>query len=1185
MILPSKKAILSGALLLILTLALLLSGATPLLSAADRTDASLPVPGGADYSNPGSEATTELSASAFISLLCDGPVSSAEAAYVDSMLVEYPFMYGSAIPPRSVELSYEEGAVTVTIHPYSYVAVNGETVIWRPTAARLGTEALTLTPVGEDGTLRCRLVGLSESIDERLEVSYTATVAVSAAVADTYINYAWSYTDRLMSEHAAYEERLAAYEAYQTYLAAKKAYDAAQIEWEAYLVAKAKYDKLFAEYQVYEQSMADYREKQAAYEKYLSDLAAYNDRLIAWETAYAAYIAELNAYNAALPAYELYLAEITAVTDRMAALESVFVFNSRGKQMYATLMGDTVATVVGKKSELVSVGKCDPADIDRAAASTAVLQQLMTEYKGLKTLPERFAFYQSHYTEIRKNFIDLYGSLRSLYNNDIVKSTLINYEKLERFIEFLSQLYVISTGLDDSQNRAEDWVIYGRYDAAYYGEIPHTYQTELEPSQIPPDRNNSDPTGLSCPTVEVPAPTRPAPMTLQKPIPPVAVEAPLEPDPVIKPTAPPLMEEPVPPVAVADPGEKPIAPAYTALQQELMAAYRAGTLSRRPEGVARTVTLETSLQKRLVLQSVEFYDADGQTLLYTAEQETGSPIVYGGPTPTRPSTDKYTYRFVGWKDQDGNLLADLGVLDEPHKVFYASYEATLRRYTVTWRIDGVETPQSVPYGTVPRYEGTPSRASTTQYDYTFTGWQVPGEDGWGLELPPVSADVTYEAAFEARTRRYTVTWVYHAADGGSSSALWDFGTVPTPDRTPVRPEDDRYLYEFTGWDTEPAAVAGDVTYTAQYNAIPILPSTDGAEPPHTVTLAGEVYAAAVPANGLQVDRLLSLALTHDRTVALTSADGLLTLSFNQAVLTNLSAAGCTYVHISPEDTARNLTAPVRYDIRLTDAEHRAVILRYPLNLRLSGASTYTRAYDVSADAPVALPFAFAEGELTLKISRNTVLQFQNECAVTVTPCENGMLSVARPMAVTGETVSINLTFTDEYELASLRVVGDLTGREYPVGEDRTFLMPDEPVTVSAELVRPRFTVTFIVDGKVYAEALYYKGDTVILPDEPKKAGEGTRVYTFTGWTPAVTTVTGDAVYTAQFRESTQGDSHTYIPPDSRNRVYLLYIEVGLILALLIATPIVIVVTVKRRKRRRRLADKQDPDHTPPSDRE
>ena len=62
----------------------------------------------------------------------------------------------------------------------------------------------------------------------------------------------------------------------------------------------------------------------------------------------------------------------------------------------------------------------------------------------------------------------------------------------------------------------------------------------------------------------------------------------------------------------------------------------------------------------------------------------------------------------------------------------------------------------------------------------------------------------------------TVTWI---VDGVTTTQVYARGTMPSYDGTPVKTETPYYTYAFTGWDKELTAVTGDVTYTAQFQAV------------------------------------------------------------------------------------------------------------------------------------------------------------------------------------------------------------------------------------------------------------------------------------------------------------------------------------------------------------------------------
>ena len=62
-----------------------------------------------------------------------------------------------------------------------------------------------------------------------------------------------------------------------------------------------------------------------------------------------------------------------------------------------------------------------------------------------------------------------------------------------------------------------------------------------------------------------------------------------------------------------------------------------------------------------------------------------------------------------------------------------------------------------------------------------------------------------------------------------------------------------------------------------------------------------------------------------------------------------------------------------------------------------------------------------------------------------------------------------------------------------------------------------YTITWVIDGKTET-ATYKYGDTPVHAD-PVKGGNAQYSYAFTGWEPAIATVTGNATYTAQFKET------------------------------------------------------------------
>ena len=134
-------------------------------------------------------------------------------------------------------------------------------------------------------------------------------------------------------------------------------------------------------------------------------------------------------------------------------------------------------------------------------------------------------------------------------------------------------------------------------------------------------------------------------------------------------------------------------------------------------------------------------------------------------------------------------------------------------FTVTWKnADGtvLETDENVAYGTMPSYDGqTPSKPSTAQHSYTFSGWD---------KTPvAVTESVTYTATFTESVNKYKITW-----KSGSTVLKTDtveYGTVPKySGDTPTKSATAQYTYTFSGWDKTPVAATANATYTAKFTS-------------------------------------------------------------------------------------------------------------------------------------------------------------------------------------------------------------------------------------------------------------------------------------------------------------------------------------------------------------------------------
>lgn len=163
-------------------------------------------------------------------------------------------------------------------------------------------------------------------------------------------------------------------------------------------------------------------------------------------------------------------------------------------------------------------------------------------------------------------------------------------------------------------------------------------------------------------------------------------------------------------------------------------------------------------------------------------------------------------------------------------------KVTMPSHTVTWKSqDGIttlETDNNVEYNTQPSFDqADPTKADDAQYTYTFVGWATEANKETGTleaDLPPVTDDVTYYAAFSATKQTYTIRFETEA--GGTLTGTTECTGLSHGADFPAAPTTTSNVgYYFDGWYKDntkvtsfPTTVTENATYTAKwlsYNSI------------------------------------------------------------------------------------------------------------------------------------------------------------------------------------------------------------------------------------------------------------------------------------------------------------------------------------------------------------------------------
>jgi uncharacterized repeat protein (TIGR02543 family) len=203
-------------------------------------------------------------------------------------------------------------------------------------------------------------------------------------------------------------------------------------------------------------------------------------------------------------------------------------------------------------------------------------------------------------------------------------------------------------------------------------------------------------------------------------------------------------------------------------------------------------------------------------------------------------------------------------------------------------------------------------------------------------------------------------------------------TIPSYDGMPQKPQDDKYTYQFSGWDSELTAATENKIYTAQYEEIP------------------RTYTVILNTNGGTINSGNITSYTYGSAVNL------------------------------PKDITKD---------------------------KYTFGGWYTND-DYTGNAISEIPAADT-GDKTYYAKWT-----ENSYTISVNTPENGSVNLSKITAKMGEKITVTVTPSDGYKLASLTVNGEtvvVTDNSY------TFTMPAENVTIVAtfvtnETVIPKYTV-------------------------------------------------------------------------------------------------------------------------------
>ena len=185
------------------------------------------------------------------------------------------------------------------------------------------------------------------------------------------------------------------------------------------------------------------------------------------------------------------------------------------------------------------------------------------------------------------------------------------------------------------------------------------------------------------------------------------------------------------------------------------------------------------------------FDAEtGYQLPLAIEVKMGNELLTAG----------YDYK---WTENGVLNIVHTGGITAP---LYITIKATPIQYEILFLDDDNTTELAVVqvnHGEIPSYpNATPTKTSTDQYDYTFTGWSP--------ALVAAVDDTIYVAVYTQTVRQYTVTFVDFDGKVLDKQSV-AYGSAANAPQNPTR-----VGYTFAGWDKEFNKITSDLTVTATY---------------------------------------------------------------------------------------------------------------------------------------------------------------------------------------------------------------------------------------------------------------------------------------------------------------------------------------------------------------------------------
>ena len=559
--------------------------------------------------------------------------------------------------------------------------------------------------------------------------------------------------------------------------------------------------------------------------------------------------------------------------------------------------------------------------------------------------------------------------------------------------------------------------------------------------------------------------------------------------------------------------------------------------------IIKDVTYTASYTATDIKYTVKFVDEDGTTPIKVKnasnEEVESLQYLYGTSAekitkPADPSKNgdaEWSYTFAGWEPAVGSVTGDA--------TYKATYTAAKNKYTVSFvNHDGTKLipDAEYEYGTTAdkiTKPGTPSRGGSAEWSYTFKGWNP--------EVDTVTGDVTYRADYNEIKNKYEVTfWSEKKEYILRAAKLYEYGTaaadIETPE-DPVKAATDEWTYTFSGWNPQLQDVFDkadyEATFTQTKNKYTVkFVDEDGTTPIKVKDASGNDVDYLEYDYGTAADKIVKPAApskqdTDEYTYSFIAWTPAISEVKGDAIYkANYSATKNKYKVTFVDSDDSILLATKEYDYGTTVDK-----ITKPADPSKSGNAEWTYTF-AGWDKEITAVKSDVTYKATYTKTKNKYdVEFVDEDGTT-------------PLKVNYSGQEVNSVKYD-YGTAAADIVRPQNPEKAATPEyTYTFagwtpaiadVKDNATYKATYSRAKNRYTIKFVdYNGDVISSAEYEYGKTaadIVRPSNPSRTATAEYTYSFSGWTPAIADVTGDATYTATYSAAKNNYKVTFVDSD------------------------------------------------------